>query len=52
MKKIGKELLKGVKIVMENEVKKNIYGWPPPCGGILHQPKRPREDDCIRTTKP
>ncbi len=41
MKKNNKELLKVVKWVIENEVEKNIHGWPPPCSGILHQPMRP-----------
>lgn len=42
MKRISKEVLKTVKLVMDKEVDQIFNGWPP-CSGIVHQPKRPVE---------
>ena len=38
MKKVNKKVLKVVEHVMRNEA---VYGIPPACMGIFHQPKRP-----------
>lgn len=45
MKKEEKNSVKVLRIVervARNEVKKVMYGWPPICFGIGHQPKRPK----------
>ena len=41
MKKVNRKVLKVVERVMRNEVVHAIDGFPPPCLGIWHQPKRP-----------
>lgn len=41
MKKANKKLLKGLERVLRSEAVNGIDGFPPPCAGILHQPKRP-----------
>lgn len=41
MKKVNKKLLKVVERAMRNEAAHGIDGFPPPCAGIWHQPKRP-----------
>lgn len=38
---LKKGLLKTVEKVTRAEVEKNLFGWPPLCTGIYHQPKRP-----------
>lgn len=40
--KIKKTALKAVERIARNEVKKDIWGDPPICLGIGHQPKRPK----------
>ncbi|MCD7837232.1 MAG: cyclic lactone autoinducer peptide [Lachnospiraceae bacterium] len=42
-KKIDKKVLKAVERVARNEVIRNMSGWPPLCGGLLHQPMRPQK---------
>lgn len=37
-----KEVLKVMEKVARVEVKNTVYGWPPLCTGIYHQPKRPQ----------
>jgi len=41
-KKIKKTILKAVERIARNEVEKDIWGDPPICFGIGHQPKRPK----------
>lgn len=41
-RKIKKMLLKAVERIACNEVEKDIWGDPPICFGIGHQPKRPK----------
>lgn len=41
MNRIKKKLLKVVKCAIRNKVVHEIDGFPPPCAGIWHQPKRP-----------
>ncbi len=41
MKKVNKKLLKVAERAMRNEAVHGIDGFPPPCAGIWHQPKRP-----------
>lgn len=41
MKKVNKKVLKVAERVMRNEAVYGINGFPPPCMGIFHQPKRP-----------
>lgn len=41
-KKIKKTILKVVERIARNEVEKDIWGDPPICFGIGHQPKRPK----------
>lgn len=40
--KIKKMALKVVEMIVRNEVQKDIWGDPPICMGITHQPKRPK----------
>jgi hypothetical protein len=41
-KKVKKTILKAVERIARNEVEKDIWGDPPICFGIGHQPKRPK----------
>lgn len=41
MKKVNKQVLKAAERVMRKEALFVIDGFPPPCAGIWHQPKRP-----------
>lgn len=41
-KKVKKMFLKVVERIARNEVEKDIWGDPPICMGIGHQPKRPK----------
>lgn len=41
MKKVNKKVLKFVERAVRNEAVNGIDGFPPPCTGIFHQPKRP-----------
>lgn len=40
---LKKNLLKAVEKVTRGEVQNVVYGWPPLCTGIYHQPKRPQK---------
>lgn len=40
---LNQYLLEAVEKIARIEVKKTIYGWPPDCAGIFHQPKRPKK---------
>lgn len=42
MKKLKKKTLEIAERLMRNEATYGIDGFPPPCTGIFHQPKRPR----------
>lgn len=37
------KVLRTVEKIARSEVKKNSFGWPE-CIGILHQPKRPKQE--------
>lgn len=39
--KIREIALKGVSKSLESGAKKEVESWPPICGLLLHQPKRP-----------
>lgn len=41
MTKIHKKVLKVVERMVRKEAVHGIDGFPPPCAGIWHQPKRP-----------
>ena len=41
MRKDNKKVLKVVERAMRNGAVHGIDGFPPPCAGIWHQPKRP-----------
>ena len=41
MKKINRKVLEIVERAIRNEAVQGIDGFPPPCAGIWHQPKRP-----------
>lgn len=41
--KVTKMMLGVVKKVAEKEVDKTVYGWPPACAGLFHQPVRPKK---------
>lgn len=41
MKKVNKKVLKLVERAIRNDAVNRIGGFPPPCSGIWHQPKRP-----------
>lgn len=41
MKKNESRILKMAGKLAKAEAKKTNAGWPPPCIGFLHQPKRP-----------
>ncbi len=41
MKKSESRILKVAGKIVRAEAKKVEAGWPPPCIGFLHQPKRP-----------
>lgn len=43
--KIKKMALKVVERIVRNEVQKDIWGDPPICMGIGHQPKRPKRKE-------
>lgn len=46
MKKKGnfaKRVLSTIEKIARNEISENLYGWPPHCMGIYHQPKRPKK---------
>lgn len=43
MKKLDKKILKVVEHAARYEVVRNLRGWPPLCGGLLHQPMRPQK---------
>ena len=43
--KIKKTALKVVERIARNEVKRDEWGDPPICSGILHQPKRPKRKE-------
>lgn len=45
MKKISKKVLKVVERAMRKEAVHGIDGFPPPCAGIWHQPKRPNSQE-------
>lgn len=49
MKKVNKKLLKGLERVMRNEAVHGIDGFPPPCLGIFHQPKRPVQNNHLES---
>lgn len=38
---IEKKVLKVIGKVVDMEVQKTANIWPPLCGGLVHQPKRP-----------
>lgn len=42
MKKVNKNALKIVERAARKAVIRGIDGFPPPCMGIFHQPKRPK----------
>lgn len=48
MKRIKKKLLKVVEYAIRNEAVHGIDGFPPPCAGIWHQPKRPSNQKKIK----
>ena len=35
------------KKVISNLTTRSMYGWPPSCGGLIYQPKRPRQNDLV-----
>ncbi len=37
----GNVVLKAAGKFVQHEAKKVYRGWPPVCGGFIHQPKRP-----------
>lgn len=41
-RRVGNLVLKTLSKVTKHEAKVNLYGWPPRCMGIFHQPKRPK----------
>ncbi|GFI32695.1 hypothetical protein IMSAGC013_04099 [Lachnospiraceae bacterium] len=43
--KLKKMALKTVERIVRNEVQKDIWGDPPICFGIGHQPKRPKRKE-------
>ncbi len=44
-KKLEERVLSVVEKMSRNEIIKNLYGWPPHCMGIYHQPKRPKRKE-------
>lgn len=38
---LKKELLKVTERIARHEMEVSLYGWPPKCGSLLYQPKRP-----------
>lgn len=40
--KVSKKVLKVVERIVRNEAENIMYGDPPYCLGIYHQPKRPK----------
>lgn len=40
--KVANRVLRVLEKIVQKEVEKNCYDWPPVCMGIFHQPKRPK----------
>lgn len=40
---LKEKLLRCAQKIAEREVINSISYWPPQCGGVIHQPKRPKD---------